>query len=91
MKDLSGLQFVILTAWDQSYRVHRTGAMMFGAVSSSTLHAFRDLVALYVQRYGPETWVFLYKADVRARPGHVGRMRRRALTTDALGSKPAQP
>lgn len=26
----------------------------------STLNAYRDLMALYAQRYGPKTWIILY-------------------------------
>lgn len=64
---------------------------MFVAMSSSTLHMHRDLMALYAQRYGPETWVILYQADVRARREHLERMCRKALATETPGFKPEQP
>lgn len=43
---------------DQYSRVFRTGAMIFDAISASALDAYRDLLALYAQRYGRDIWVF---------------------------------
>lgn len=37
-------------AWNQSYQVYRTGAVMFGAMTSPTLDAYRDFTALCGQR-----------------------------------------
>lgn len=73
-------------SWDACYRVWRTGMLMLGAASLSTLESYREQVALYSRRYGRDSWVVIYQADVRARLEHLERMRRagearhRALT-----------
>jgi len=64
-------------SWDGCYRVWRTGCIMLGTISMSCLDAYRDLLALYQTRYGKESWIIIYQADVRARLEHLERVRRR--------------
>ena len=86
-------------AWDACFRVWRTGCIMLGAISTSCLDAYRDLMALYNRRYGKDSWVILYQADVRARLEHIERVRRWGLqehrSAQALGQAhpfdPAKP
>lgn len=47
--------------------VYCGGAVMFGATTLFTLDAHCDLIALCARRYGPEAWVMLHRADIRAR------------------------
>ena len=62
--------------WDSCFRVWRTGMLMLGAATLCSLDVYREHVALYTRRYGRETWVVLYQADVRARLEHIERIRR---------------
>ena len=62
----------------------RTGCLMLGAVSLSTLDRYRDIIKSYANRYGPKVWVIVYQADVRCRSEHMERIRRRGEAESAV-------
>jgi hypothetical protein len=72
--------------WEQSFKVWKTGLLMFNAVSLSAIDGYRDLIYSYWVRYGVTVWLILYQADVRARLEHLERMRREGASLVAAGA-----
>lgn len=58
-------------------KVFRTECIILDLLSPSRVDGYIDLVKSYVVRYGSGCWHLIYQADVRMRPEHAERIRRR--------------
>ena len=65
------------SAWELSYSIFAVGCIMLGEISPARLEGYKKLIKRYHERYGPQTWAILYRADVRARLEFAERVRRR--------------
>ena len=67
--------------WEQCYAVMMTAFTMLDICDLGTMTRYRDKIAGYHRRYGPQVWMLLYQSDVRCRLELWERKMRLALDT----------
>ncbi len=68
--------------WEVSFKVGRTGCLVLGAITISSLDLYHSLIKHFAQRYGGSVWMLLYQADVRSCMEHMERLRRQGAAKD---------
>ena len=74
-------------SWQAGFAVFRTGCIMLGEVSLSTLELWANMVGDYAARYGPSVWALLYQTEVRARSELLTRTKRAGAMAKAQAIK----